>query len=472
MDTFSNIVRVPHRENKFEIHQLNCNGLLSANRIAELKLYIYGKKPDVVCLCETFIKSKQREPKFIGYHEPVSKYRTRAAKGGLSIVIREDIEYRVLNLLPYNGGELEYQAVSVNSELGPVDIINIYNPHHAITKEEYIHYILQVSPKFVLLGDFNSHSTLWNRDCRTNAAGRELEKLLNDVRVDVGLLNDDYTKTYLDLRTGTSSCLDLCFASTDLILQGEIERENDMGSDHYPMRSSFGFKLLKTPMTIKKKWKYKEANWRVYEEKLQAENSDVWPTDACSGNKIITKKISMAAKEAVPQTKGKRSYNLTVHGMNAECARSINVRSNAKGKLFRSPTPENLEVVKATMNQAKWKIKKARKKSFADFVGTIDFETSNGEAWQKVKCLKNGKIFSPTYPVGPAGTALTDRANLFVEQFAKKNNIIANTDANVNKEVDTYLKNQQINQKPLTMHELKEALKKLKNTAPGPDDVL
>ena len=79
-----------HNSN-FQVHQFNCNGLLSVNRSVELKLYLYSRKPDVMCLCETFIKDKNREPKFVGYHEPYSKYREDAAKGGLSIIVKDSI---------------------------------------------------------------------------------------------------------------------------------------------------------------------------------------------------------------------------------------------------------------------------------------------------------------------------------------------------------------------------------------------
>jgi len=41
-------------ENELQVIQFNCNSLL--NKLPEIKLYIYTKKPEIVCLCETFIK--------------------------------------------------------------------------------------------------------------------------------------------------------------------------------------------------------------------------------------------------------------------------------------------------------------------------------------------------------------------------------------------------------------------------------
>ena len=122
------------KNSKFNVHQLNCNGLLSVNRAVELKLYMYSSKLDIMCLCETFIKSKSREPKFVGYHEPYSVYRENANRGGLSIIVKETINFKVINLLPFAGGHLEYQAITVQTEIGRVDILNLYNPHKVVLK--------------------------------------------------------------------------------------------------------------------------------------------------------------------------------------------------------------------------------------------------------------------------------------------------------------------------------------------------
>jgi len=46
--------RTPKSEKDFYVIQLNCNGL--SNKLAEIKMYIYRKKPEIFCLCETFIK--------------------------------------------------------------------------------------------------------------------------------------------------------------------------------------------------------------------------------------------------------------------------------------------------------------------------------------------------------------------------------------------------------------------------------
>lgn len=72
---------------------------------------------------------------------------------------------------------------------------------------------------------------------------RNLGNLLDIINI--GILNNIDLPTYIDKLTGTASCLDLCIASQDLIIAGESERGPDLGSDHFPIKYSFGISLQK-----------------------------------------------------------------------------------------------------------------------------------------------------------------------------------------------------------------------------------
>lgn len=95
--------RLENTENLLHIYQLNCNSL--ANKLAEIKLYIYRKKPDIVCLCETMVK--KHEPKFIGYNV-LWKHR-EGDKGGLAVLIRHDISFRNISLTLFLKGDWNYK---------------------------------------------------------------------------------------------------------------------------------------------------------------------------------------------------------------------------------------------------------------------------------------------------------------------------------------------------------------------------
>jgi exonuclease III len=70
------------RELGMEIVQLNCHGL--HGKLTEIKLYLYNEKPDVVCLCETWVRV--HEPSFVGYYTLWS-HRDSALRGGMAILI-------------------------------------------------------------------------------------------------------------------------------------------------------------------------------------------------------------------------------------------------------------------------------------------------------------------------------------------------------------------------------------------------
>ena len=158
-----------------------------------------------------------------------------------------------------------------------------------------------------MLGDFNSHSTLWESGGRSDSAGRELEKLLADDSTDLGLLNDEFGKTFLDKRTGNYSCLDLCFCSHNLLSKGESIVQKDLGSDHFPVKNVFGFKLQHVPISIKRRWKIETASWDNFKsELLRVPYQETWPTDATSGNQMIVNRILKAAEATISRTSGEK----------------------------------------------------------------------------------------------------------------------------------------------------------------------
>ena len=124
--------RAAQQEKKLIIYQLNCNGLNS--NLSEIKLFLYNRKPDIFCLCETFIT--RHEPKFTGYI-PIWNHRVNKAKGGLAILIREDIRYKISLMQPFGDGYLELQSVKIFSDFGEVDLVNIYNPCKDVSYEEF-----------------------------------------------------------------------------------------------------------------------------------------------------------------------------------------------------------------------------------------------------------------------------------------------------------------------------------------------
>ena len=81
-------------EMELHIVQFNCNGL--SKKLSEFKILVYTKKPDVICLCETWIK--RREHRFVGYIA-LWQHRIGAEKRGIAILLEKMLFIRLRILI-------------------------------------------------------------------------------------------------------------------------------------------------------------------------------------------------------------------------------------------------------------------------------------------------------------------------------------------------------------------------------------
>lgn len=300
-----NLKRSESLENKqFLLIQFNCNGIF--NKLSEIKLYIYTRKPEVFCFSETFVK--KHEPKFIGYQ---SFWQHRVGhKGGLGTFIRRDIAAKSRTLAQFQDQQLELQCTQIFSSDQWIDIVNIYNPQKNVTYDEIKHITSQLTNNFIVIGDFNAHSPMWDTRGRSNITGRSIEQILTNSNIN--LLNDSSIPTYIDHRTNTTSCLDLCLATRTLWNCGELKRGVDLGSDHFPIECCFKFELRKETEATHKRWKYSTAKWSIYKQQLEKKGNLVqevgnestgiltyMPCDVMSHNAFITNAITSAAEIAL-----------------------------------------------------------------------------------------------------------------------------------------------------------------------------
>ena len=159
---------------------LNCKSLNC--KLGEIKLLLYVQKPALFCFTETWMKEKY-EPRFIGYR---SIWKNREdGYGGVGILVKIEHSYKEINLVRYDGGVLEVLAIDLVLQTGEViSILNCYNPNDRVTVSEMRHYIQQLSRKYVIVGDFNAHTTVLDtKNTRSNYAGRMLETLLTEDQV-------------------------------------------------------------------------------------------------------------------------------------------------------------------------------------------------------------------------------------------------------------------------------------------------
>ena len=451
---------------------LNCRGLSS--KLGEFKLMLYTKKPEIVCLCETWLSKK--EPKFIDY-SAIWNHRDNFA-GGLGCLVRKGVQAQKYRVTPYANGKLEYQAVKIIIEnRDPVIVFNLYNANKNITVQEFRHYIAQLGSTYIFIGDFNAHSpVLSSKSKKKNGTGRSLEHLL--LEDNICIINPIDFYTYLSPLTGKLSCLDLCLTSANLSALTSIELSTDVGSDHRAIMVKVHIKYSSytciQPQKFKLNNKCELENFVLELENIA--NNNCIAVTLEEKNEIVTSKIINAAKNNLSQTTGNAHKKKCTPWWNERCSKVVAERRVARKKLEKSCLPVNLQRYRQKTTEAKHICEEAKKKSFQSYVSEIKYDTPMKEIWEKIRAIKSNFV-PQTYPLCENDNFLTDpvdKANCLLKAFKG----LATLDKySVPTDFNQTIREAKNNDSPveynseITIFELEEALANIKNTSPGKDKI-
>ena len=406
-------VRDPISEKCLSLVQFNCNGLSS--KLSELKLYIFRRKPDVVCLCETWVQ--RRPPKFPGYRASWL-HRPAGHGGGLCTLVRDDIPFTVIALPAYHSALLEVQAISLSSPLGLISILNIYNPCKSISYAEFLHYIRSLMPLFIVVGDFNAHSPVWDVRGRINATGRSVEQLLEEGVV--GLVNEPFVPTYVDRRSGSSSVLDLCLACNALLLRGTVESGHDLGSDHIPIVCTFGVELSRSGASVPRRWAPERGDWAGWSLGLEESVVPlVVPSSVEDLNSALCDSLVGVSQDFIPRTSGKRCLKRRTPWWDTHCAKAVAARRRARNSLAKSPTLLNLIAYKRACAVARYTILQKKRASWEAFVGSLSPDTTLRQFWRSVRAIGGQSSAPPVVAVGGPDAPVGLKAEFLAEHFVK-----------------------------------------------------
>ena len=136
------------------ILQWNCKGIRA--NYEELQQLLTNHNPKIACLQETFLK-ESRSIWFKQYpYNHFNKDGNRTS-GGVSILIRKDLPQSQIHI------DTNLQTIIVKATLRkPIQICSIYIPPHNSISDIKMNKLLHYIPKpYLLLGDLNSHNTVW-----------------------------------------------------------------------------------------------------------------------------------------------------------------------------------------------------------------------------------------------------------------------------------------------------------------------
>jgi len=445
--------------------QWNCRGFYAnISNIVELV-----DRYNPVCMAlQELILGRNNVFAYQGYHSMHSP-----GRGGAGLLIRKDTHFTKINL------RTTLQAVAATLYMGKqYTVCSIYiPPNYPLTKEEMEELLQQLTQPFMLLGDFNGRDPLWG-DTVTTPHAQIIKRILHDY--DVAILNKNEPTHYQE-QTQTYSCIDLSLISSRNLaeLQWKVitPTEEPYDSDHFPIMIEQMKYNIHFPGPAR--WNIKKADWKAYTRRTEF-SQDTFGMTVEQLNEKITLHMIEAANNSVPRTSTKHTKP-PVPWWTTECAKAKQAKKRAYRKYERTRLLIDRIEYKRMIAILRKTIKQAKRKTWEEYISSINEQTTTKEVWRKVKKISKS-YKSPELP------AIKDENGYIQTEPRRVADLIANTLAKYSSGhiwTDSFKRKREREDQTrinfgeclseyndiFTMTEFKAALKQCKNTSPGPDEI-
>ncbi|RNA01241.1 AP-like endonuclease reverse transcriptase [Brachionus plicatilis] len=188
-------------------------------------------------------------------------------------------------------------------------IFSLYNPPNKVLLFELFSKISKKCTKFIIGGDLNS-KTKQIGCIGENENGQVLERVLNELNVSV--INDKsptfniFNRQYFEILDPFLTPSSLLDKITDF----KVLDNDDMTSDHYPIRTCLSVEHFTMDIQAQDKLDFKKADWNSLRAILSS-NQKQPPSNINELNEFITKNILEAAEKSIPKQSNK-SYKSTL----------------------------------------------------------------------------------------------------------------------------------------------------------------
>ena len=431
----------------------------------DLKLLIQEYHPKVVALQETL-----RDSFTLAGYEIFHK-KVNPCDRGVSLMVDSSLASSVVPLHT----DLEATAARVSVGNKVYTFCNLYlSPSKQHSKASIENLLDQLPRPAVMMGDYNAHHPLWG-STSSNQLGTDLEEIFSLRNLCV--LNDG-TPTRLHYN-GTATCIDLTVVDPSIVLDFEWSVLDDShGSDHYPV-------LLKSVSAEEEdseaRYNLNKANWPVYEEHCRGRIRDeaVFREGTCPVESL-THILSDIVEDCIPKSNNK-NRRTKVPWFNNDCREAKRRRKRALHRFRRTPTLANLLAFRQARARCRWVMKNAKRSSWQDFCSTLNYQTKASTVWRAIRKIKGKKGGPSLQHLDAGGTPVTDKkeiVNLLASTLKDISSVegLNPTFSNIKTQAEGRRLDFRSNggedyNVPFTMSELKEALKKSKDTAAGLDNI-
>lgn len=460
----------------FHLLQWNANNLKTNG--TEFKLVVDSLKPDIVCIQETFLTS--RDIFDIPGYNCIRRDRGQGAGGGVATLIKNGIPY----VLDSQAQDLEYLSVHIKSGGQNILVTNIYIPNNKYHRVHPLDEIKEVflKPNSVICGDLNGKNTLWGSPA-SDPWGIILEDIITDSNLVV--LNNG-SGTRMDFSDPDKiSHLDLTLASPNIATTSSWEvLDENCGSDHFLIETTVGSDILQNEPFIPK-WNFNKADWgkfkSISEENLIAVNKQIFDNIEHYNEEIISA-IFSAAVETIP--KSKINDKKPVPFWTAECTEAVKARKRAQRRVIKTRNPKDYIEYKHTRALARRVIKSAKKKYWEQYCSTLSHRTDINKVWKTIRNITRAGTNRCTPQLKINNRPVFDskeKADIFAKQFAFVSSTENYSDPFKDHKTQfeqqhdhIFLKRNNDNSSfnsEFSIDEFQQALSKCKNTSPGDDQL-
>ncbi|KAI5756118.1 hypothetical protein M8J77_022246 [Diaphorina citri] len=297
----------------------------------------------------------------------------------------------------------------------PLTVCCLYISHdRKLTKDEIYNIKRQLPRPYIICSDMNAHNTIWGGS-KIDSNGIQVEKFL--LENDVCLLNTNEA-THFNSSNGTFSAIDLTLASRSIMPDLKWSVHDDLcNSDHFPILIQFWNKNLSN-QSSRDIWIFKRADWDKYRNNISFDCKIKGMSDIDKCLELFNEDVLSAAKVAIPVLKTSRVKRL-VPWWTEEVKNAVHEKKNAFKILRRNPTPANLIEFKKCRAKARRTLLTAQKKSWSDFVSSIDKPLTIGDMWSQLRRVKGKKPYNPIAALNNDQNQITTDKDEMSEILAK-----------------------------------------------------
>ncbi|GFU87546.1 probable RNA-directed DNA polymerase from transposon X-element [Trichonephila clavipes] len=252
-----------------------------------------------------------------------------------------------------------------------------FPPNTVIHQHDLNNLVDQLPAPFIILGDFNGHSTLWG-SAKTNPRGRQIEQVLSDHCL--CLLNHE-EPTYFHEPTRSFHTLDLAICSPSLLPHLNLSVEKDLyNSDHFPVILSHD--SVPGGKTFPPTYSYSRADWALFTQLAVITDAMVKTDSVDTAVQEVTNVLIAASDFSIPKSSG-HSFQHYKPWWNADCQTAYKNQRKLWGIFRRYPTTENLLAFKKAKANARRVRRRSRRQSWIRYVSSLTSSTSSKQLWKK-----------------------------------------------------------------------------------------